>query len=104
MTVRPAPAEDGAGRVLQTRAIAAWLGRERELAALPQSERDAIAARWVQARGEGRREETEIIAGQDCGLIRELLPAAAVVRRIVMEAEGILGRFATDRASRGTVG
>ena len=98
LVMRPTWADVAPGRVLRTRAIEAWLGRERDLAALPQSERDAIAARWVQARAEGRREETEIIAGQDCGLIRELLPAAAVVRRIVMEAEEILRRFATDRA------
>jgi nitronate monooxygenase len=97
LVMRPTWAEVAPGRVLQTRAIDAWLGREQELATLLPSEREAIAARWVQARAEGRREDTEIIAGQDCGLIRELLPAAEVVRRIVTEAEEILARFTTGR-------
>lgn len=102
LVMRPTWAKVAPGRVLRTRAIEAWLGREHELAALPQSDRDAIAARWAQARAEGPPEDTEVIAGQDCGLIRELLPAAEVVRRIVAEAEQILGRFATGRASLGT--
>jgi nitronate monooxygenase len=97
LVMRATWADVAPGRVLRTRAIEAWLGREPELAALPHSEREALAARWTQARADGRREDTEIIAGQDCGLIRELLPAAEVVRRIVIEAEEILGRFATDR-------
>jgi enoyl-[acyl-carrier protein] reductase II len=96
LVMRPTWADVAPGRVLKTRAIEAWLGREWELAALPQLERDAIGARWVQARTEGRKDDTEIIAGQDCGLIHELLPAAAVVQRIVTEAEAILRGFAAD--------
>ena len=102
LVMRPPWADVAPGRVLKTRAIEAWLGRERELMALPQPERDAIGARWVQARAEGRTDDTEIIAGQDCGLIRELLPAAAIVRRIVTEAEEILRGFAVDRGARKT--
>ncbi|MFI5325462.1 MAG: NAD(P)H-dependent flavin oxidoreductase [Candidatus Rokuibacteriota bacterium] len=100
LVMRPTWADVAPGRVLRTRAIEAWLGREQELAALPQSDRDAIAARWTQARSEGPPEDTEVIAGQDCGLIRELMPAAEVVRRIVAEAEEILGWFRTDRTCR----
>jgi nitronate monooxygenase/enoyl-[acyl-carrier protein] reductase II len=94
---RPTWADVSPGRVLRTAAIEAWLGREAELAALPLSEREALAARWVQARTEGRREESEIIAGQDCALIHDVLPAGEVVRRIVAEAEEILERVAKKR-------
>ena len=83
-----------AGRVLRTKAIEAWLGREGELAALPQHERVELADRWAPARAEARMDETEFIAGQDCGLIREVLPAADIVRRMVADAEAILRRSA----------
>lgn len=92
LVTRPTWANVAPSRVLRTRAIEAWLGREAELAALDEAERQSIATRWGQARAEGRRDDSEIIAGQDCGLIRELLPAADVVRRIVREAEQILAR------------
>ena len=98
LVARPTWADVAPGRVLRTRAIEVWLGREAELAALGPAERDAMAGRWAQARAEGRMQETEIIAGQDCGLIREVLPAAEVVRRIVAEAEEILARSARNRA------
>jgi NAD(P)H-dependent flavin oxidoreductase YrpB (nitropropane dioxygenase family) len=97
LVMRPTWSDVAPGRVLRTRAIEAWLGREPELAALPASERDALAARWREARAAGRREDTEIIAGQDCGLIRDVLPAAEVVRWIVTEAEAILGRVGAVR-------
>jgi NAD(P)H-dependent flavin oxidoreductase YrpB (nitropropane dioxygenase family) len=92
LVARPTWAEVAPSRVLRTRAIETWLGREEELAALDQEKRASIATRWAQARAEGVRDETEIIAGQDCGLIREVLSTAEVVRRIVMGAEEILQR------------
>ena len=98
LVARPTWAEVAPGRVLRTRAIAAWLGREAELASLSPAERDALATRWAQARAEGRSDDAEIIAGQDCGLIREVVPAADVVRRIVTEAEEILGRVSRSGA------
>ena len=94
LVARPTWANVAPSRVLRTRAIEIWMGREEELAALPPAQRESIATSWAQARVEGRREDTEIIAGQDCGLIRELLPAAEVVRRIVTEADEILRRSA----------
>jgi nitronate monooxygenase len=95
LVARPAWASVAPSRLLRTRAIEAWIGREAELAGVPPAEREAIAARWAQARAEGRTEDTEIIAGQDCGLIHELLPVAEIVRRIVTEAEEILRRYAS---------
>ncbi len=93
LVARPTWAPVAPSRVLRTGAVTAWLGREAELDALPPAERETIAARWVQARMEGRTDDMEVIAGQDCGLIHEIFPAAEVVRRIVEEAEQVLGRW-----------
>jgi NAD(P)H-dependent flavin oxidoreductase YrpB (nitropropane dioxygenase family) len=97
LVARPTWADVSPGRILRTAAITTWLGREAELAAVPQSEREALAARWAQARTEGRREDTELIAGQDCALIHEVLWAGEAVRRIVAEAEEILEKIAKNR-------
>lgn len=95
LVARPTWAAVSAGRVIRTRAIECWLGRESELAGMPQAERAALAQRWAAARTDARMQETEFIAGQDCGLIHEVLPAAEVMRRIVADAEAILSRAAT---------
>jgi NAD(P)H-dependent flavin oxidoreductase YrpB (nitropropane dioxygenase family) len=73
------------------------------LSPLRSAHREAMAVRWQQVRAEGRMEETEIIADRDCGLIRDVLPAAEVVRRIVTEAEEILGKIGGRGAFRTTV-
>ena len=80
-------------RALKTRAVLEWQGREAELRALGEDERKALAARWAAARTDGRIEETSVLAGEDSGLIHEVLPAAEVVRRTVTEAEALLGRM-----------
>lgn len=94
LVARPTWAAVSAGRVIRTKAIETWLGREAELMALKDDERAKLAEGWAQARDAGRMQETEFIAGQDCGLIRGILPAAEVIRRIVEEAEAILRRSA----------
>jgi enoyl-[acyl-carrier protein] reductase II len=102
LVARPTWAPVAPSRVLRTRAVTTWLGREAELEALRPAEREAIAARWAQARSEGRTDDMEVIAGQDCGLIHEVLPAAEVVRRIVAEAEQLLRKWSsTDHAVGG---
>jgi len=83
-------------RGLRTLAVMEWVGREKELKALSEEERKQLAARWVEARSQGRIEETSVLAGEDSGLISEVLPAGQVVTRTVAEAEQILramGRF-----------
>jgi NAD(P)H-dependent flavin oxidoreductase YrpB (nitropropane dioxygenase family) len=80
-------------RVIRSRALEEWLGREAELAALDAQGRKAIAERWAQARAEGRVQDMMILAGQDSGLIHEILLAAEVVRRTVEEAEAVLQRL-----------
>ncbi len=96
---RPTWASVAPSRVLRTRAIEEWLGREHELAAATQAERRSVADRWAQARDEGRIDGMEIITGQDCGLIHDVLPAAEVVRRVVAEAEDTLRRLAAQYMS-----
>ena len=94
LVTNPRWVEVGAlARSLRTRAVLEWQGREAELRALPDDERKALAARWAAARNEGRLEETAVLAGEDCGLIDEVLPAGEVVRRTVAEAEALLGRL-----------
>jgi hypothetical protein len=44
---------------------------------------------------EAQREGGPVAAGQNCGLIHELPPAAEVERRMVAEAEAIVGRLPT---------
>jgi nitronate monooxygenase len=103
LVARPTWADVSPGRILRTRAIEVWLGREDDLAAMDPSARDALAARWAHARAEGRAQDTEVIAGQDCGLIRDIRPAADIVRRLVVEAEEILGRAGSRDLARPTV-
>ena len=100
LVARPTWAAVSAGRVIRTKAIEAWLGSEASLESLPETERAALADRWARARAEGRMQDTEYIAGQDCGLIRDVRPAADVVRRIVSEADAILRRRASPHEER----
>jgi NAD(P)H-dependent flavin oxidoreductase YrpB (nitropropane dioxygenase family) len=80
-------------RALKTRAVLEWQGREAELRTLSDDERKALAARWATARTEGRIEETSVLAGEDSGLIHDVLPAEEVVNRTVAEAAALLGRM-----------
>ena len=77
-------------RSLRTPAVLAWVGREDELRRMPEEERRALAAQWTKARSEGRTDEAPVLAGEDSGLIHEVLPAGEVVRRVVTEAEAVL--------------
>ena len=73
-------------RSRRNRFIERWAGREW---ALRQHQAEALAG--VQAaRRAGDIEEAPLSFGQDAGLIREILPANEIVRRIVSEAEQIL--------------
>ena len=73
-------------RALRNRFIRRWAGREWELR-LAQPEAAAALAR---ARERGDAEEASLLIGQDAGLVRDIPPAGALVRRIVEEAEAAL--------------
>ncbi len=74
-------------RAQRNRFVERWSGREW---ALRQNQREAFA-KILAARKAGDAEEAPLSFGQDAGLIREILPAGEIVRRIVAEAQKILG-------------
>ena len=87
--VTPALTEGGwhtVPRSLKTPFVAEWLGRGHELEA-----HAADVRRSVQAAMEAQRlHEYLPLAGQSAGLVREILPAADIVRSIVGEAALVL--------------
>lgn len=74
------------GRVLRTRFIEEWLGREPEL----RRRREEVRARLKAAREEGDWDYGIVWTGQSAGLISSVQPAGEVVQQIVAEAEEIL--------------
>jgi nitronate monooxygenase len=75
------------GRCLANEHSRRWLGRELELMRAA-GERE----RYMSARAEGNYEVAAVIAGEAAGLIRDVPPAAEVVRRIMEEAAQRLRR------------
>jgi NAD(P)H-dependent flavin oxidoreductase YrpB (nitropropane dioxygenase family) len=73
-------------RALRTRFIETFIGREDEV----RRRRSELGARLRQARAEGDVQNGSLLIGQDAGLIDSVEPAAAVVTRIVAEAESLL--------------
>ena len=73
-------------RALRTRFIERFIGREDEV----RRRRSEVVAGLRQARAEGDVENGSLLIGQDAGLIDSVEPAAAVVTRIVAEAESLL--------------
>jgi NAD(P)H-dependent flavin oxidoreductase YrpB (nitropropane dioxygenase family) len=88
---RPGWLDVGAqSRAIRTPALDEWLGREQEIIAMDEATRRALGERWARARENGEVDQMILLAGQDSGVIREILPAGEVVRRVVAEAEAIL--------------
>ena len=75
------------GRVLRNAFSDQWQGREPELL-----QHHAEAARYAAARNDADFDTAAIIAGEAVDLIHDLPPAAALVARIVAEAETLLAR------------
>ena len=75
------------GRVLRNSHAERWLGREAELLA----NAEAVARDYAEARERGDFDIAAVIAGEACGLIRDIPPAAEIVARVVAEAERIAG-------------
>jgi len=78
------------GRILRTPLSERWSARPDELAEAA----ERIGQELVRAVLAGGGEEYVPFAGQSVGLVREILPAAEIVRRVVDEAERALARLA----------
>ncbi len=79
------------GRVLRTRFVEEWHGRERELSdpSVQQREMD----RYISAMQSGDADNTGVWVGEAAGLIKRVRPAGDLVREIVRDAEHRLNRF-----------
>jgi nitronate monooxygenase len=74
------------GRVLKNAFVAEWLGREQEL----RQARAEQVARYRAAAAAGDASVTATIVGEGIGLIQAIEPAAAILERMVAEAEALL--------------
>ena len=82
-------------RALRTPFLAAWLQRRddatQDLEGLRAEVKAAVPGKSeVKAAVAGRLTELMPLAGQTVGMIRDILPAAEIVRRVVAEAEAVL--------------
>ncbi|MEU1948380.1 nitronate monooxygenase [Streptomyces sp. NPDC020125] len=78
------------GRLLRNRFIDRWHGRESELSA----QLDEAAAEFKAAVSQQDFDIANMIVGEGVGLVREILPAREVVRRMARDAAACLGRWA----------
>jgi enoyl-[acyl-carrier protein] reductase II len=79
-------------RTLRTGFVDEWAAKRAEARGEADRLRDEVAA----AARAGRMQELVPLSGQSAGLIREVLPAAEIVRRLVAEAEAALARLTGD--------
>jgi NAD(P)H-dependent flavin oxidoreductase YrpB (nitropropane dioxygenase family) len=79
-------------RVLRTRFIQEWLGREGEV----RQRRAELLGRLQRARQDGDVDNGTLLIGQDAGLIDRVEPAGEIVQRMVREAEELLSRRAAE--------
>jgi nitronate monooxygenase len=85
--IRDAPFPEEVGeRILRNAFTATWHGREQELPA----RKAELLAQVRAASVAGDIRAARILAGNSAGLVHEIEPAAAIVQRIVSEAEAIL--------------
>lgn len=79
-------------RVMKNRFVAEWHGREAELANPEVQEREM--QRYVSAMQNGAWDDTGVWVGEAAGLMRDVRPAAELVREISAEAEELLKKRA----------
>jgi nitronate monooxygenase/enoyl-[acyl-carrier protein] reductase II len=84
-------AYDVVPRVIRTPFVDEWRGRPNDAG----REAERLRGEVTTALRQGRAHELVPFTGQTTGLIREILPAADIVRRIIAEAEAALDRAAT---------
>jgi nitronate monooxygenase len=80
------------GRAIKNRFFEKWYGREDELVASLESEREA----YNRAVQEGDPDIRVVFAGEGVDLIKSIEPAADIVRRVGAEAERLLKRGASS--------
>ncbi len=89
-------AYDTVPRVMRTPFVEEWQGRPEEA----RREAERLRAELVSAVQQRRPHELVPFTGQTAGLIRDILPAAEIVRTMIAEAEQALERASTLRGSR----
>jgi nitronate monooxygenase/enoyl-[acyl-carrier protein] reductase II len=91
------PATEGAypsaPRVVRTEFVDQWLGRDDEV----RREREQLGARFREAMAGGTVHELMVLAGESAGAVRDVLPAATIVERMVAEAEEVLRALAPEQ-------
>jgi nitronate monooxygenase len=75
------------GRCLRNTQTERWLGREVELMRNLKTE----CERYARARAAGEYDVAAVITGEAAGLVKEVLPAGAIVEQLVAGAEKLLG-------------
>ncbi len=83
---------DFPGRALANAFTARWHGREAEL----EARLDEVASEFEAARQRGDYGEAHVYAGQAVGLIRDVRPAAEILRELSSEAERTLEESLAD--------
>lgn len=90
-TLIPVPGRGGYGtvpRAMRTPFVERWAGRQ----AAVEEHIEELRGELMAALPEGRLHEYVPFAGESVGLIHEILPAATIVERLVVEAEAALER------------
>jgi NAD(P)H-dependent flavin oxidoreductase YrpB (nitropropane dioxygenase family) len=85
------PGAVGFGTVLRSQRtpfLNEWSGKPEEA----RQDRDRLRAEILTTHQAGRPHETLLTAGQTAGGIKEILPVAEIVRRLVSETEAALSR------------
>jgi nitronate monooxygenase/enoyl-[acyl-carrier protein] reductase II len=89
--ITPLPGTAGFGTVLRslhTPFLDEWSGKREEA----RRERERLRAQVIATHQAGRQHETLLTAGQTAGGIREILPVAEIMRRLMAETEAVLAR------------
>jgi nitronate monooxygenase/enoyl-[acyl-carrier protein] reductase II len=87
--ISPLPGTAGYNTVLRslhTRFLDEWSAKREEA----RRERDRLRGQLVSTHQAGRQHETLLTAGQTAGGIKEILPVAEIMRRLIAEAEAAL--------------
>ncbi len=80
-------------RVIRTDFVTEWEGRQAEAG----EQADRLRREIMESIQQGRPHELTPFAGQSAGLVRDVLPAAEIVREMSREAERALERAAALR-------